>query len=320
LSAAALVAAGVFALAACTSGSASSGESGAPGDSKTIALVTNNQIDPFYSAMRDGAQEAAEAAGYTLNWQAPAEQSAANQTTTLQQVAATKPAGIVFSAADADALAAPLKGVLDSGIPVIGVDSDVADTSARLALIASNNRETGIAAATMAEELLGGSGKVGHVGYTPGVASLDPRVAGWHEQLAEYPGIEDVGDEYAGLDLSENQQKAAALIARVPDISAIFTDWTGACVGTAQAIKQAGKTEQIKLFCADASPDQKQLLESGDITALLVQQPFELGRIATEQLIAYIEDGTAPEDTAVDIVVIDQQQVGEDEFQKYFYG
>lgn len=301
-------------------GSGGGGNSDGTAEGGTIALVTNNQIDPFYTAMGEGAEAAGEERGWNITWQAPAEQSAANQTATLQQVAATDPDGIVFSAADADALALPLRQIYEGGTPVISVDSDVNDPEARMALVESNNEQTGREAAEMANELLEGEGKVGHIGYTPGVASLDPRREAWHEQLEEYPEIEDVGNEFADLDVSEYQQDASALLSREPDIDAIFTDWTGACMGTAQAIRQAGLTDEVYLFCADSSPDQQDLLQQGDITALFVQQPYELGRVATLQLIDYIENGEEPEDMELDIVVIDQEAADDPEYQQYFYG
>lgn len=312
---------GATVLTAC-SGSGTSG-SATPTTSQSkgsIVFVVNRTTDPFYIAMFDGAKVRGDELGYDVTWQGPAEQSAANQTTLLQQVAATKPDAIIFSAADAEALAAPLKEVLNSGIPVAVVDSDVSDASARLWKVATDNTLVGTAAADEANRLLNGEGKVGHVGYTPGVQTVDDRASGWREQLTNYPGLVDVGDQYAELDISENQQKAAGLIAREPDLQAIFTDWEGACLGAAQAVKQAGKTGEIQVLCADGNPDQINALKAGEVAALFIQKPKQMGATVIEQMADYLETGNDQEDVAMDVVTVNTDNVDDPATQEYFYG
>lgn len=307
-------------LTACSSASTTGSATPTSGGKGSIVFVVNRTTDPFYVAMFDGAKAEGDKLGYEVTWQGPAEQSAANQTTLLQQVAASKPTAIIFSAADAEALAAPLKNVLKSGIPVAVVDSDVSDSSARLWKVATDNTLIGTAAADETNRLLDGKGKVGHVGYTPGVQTVDARAAGWHGQLKKYSGLVDVGDQYAGLDISENQQKAAALIAREPELKAIFTDWEGACLGAAQAVKQASKTGQIKVLCADGNPDQISALKAGEVAALFIQKPKQMGATVVQQMAAYLETGKAQTDVAMDVVTVNKDNVNDPATQEYFYG
>ncbi|WP_336626467.1 MULTISPECIES: substrate-binding domain-containing protein [unclassified Microbacterium] len=312
--------AGLLLLTSCASNSAGS-PSADPGDGDTleIAMVLNSQTRPFYQTMIAGAEEAAEELGVNLTWQGPAEESAANQTSMLQQVAAGKPDGIIFSASDSVALSAPLKAIFDGGTPVVTVDSDVADPAARLFTIKSDGQESGTLAAERANEVTGGEGKVGYLGYTPGIESIDLRLSGWEEALKQYPGLENVGNEYAGLDISENQLKATGLISRVPDIDAIYTSWGNACIGAAQAVKQAGKSGDIALICVDADKEQVDLLAAGDVDALTIQQAAEMGRQSVTRLVEYIRNGTESDDVLLAHVLATQENMNEPEIEALFY-
>jgi ribose transport system substrate-binding protein len=308
-----------MALTGC-GGAAQTAESSASADGKTkIVMVLNNQFDPFYLTLIEGAKEEAAKRGVDFSWQAPAEQSAANQIQVLQSVAAARPDGIIFSAADKDALSVPLKNVYTGGIPVITVDTDVTDAGARLMSVKSDGKQGGALAAETANEMLGGSGKVGYVGYTPGVESIDVRLAGWTETIKKYPGLENVGDQYAGLDIADNQTKASALLSRNPDLGAIYASWGGACTGAAQAVKQAGKTGQVDVICADAAPDQVGMLKSGDVSALVIQKAKEMGATALDAMLDHLDGGGAAENIVLDHMVATQENSASPEISKFFY-
>jgi ribose transport system substrate-binding protein len=215
-------------------------------------------------------------------------------------------------------MVAPMKAVMDSGIPIVTVDSDVNDPSARLGTVKSDGLVAGNQAADFANELLGGEGTVGYVGYTPGIQSVDVRLQGWTEQIATYAGIENVGDEYAGAEVSENVEKTSAMLSREPDLDVIFASWTNATIGAGQGVQQAGR--DVAVIGMDASPDEVDLLERGVLTALVVQKPYDMGGIAIEELFGYVTDGTAPEsETLLDAVIATQDNMDDPAVSVYFY-
>jgi ribose transport system substrate-binding protein len=307
----------VLTLSACGSESGSSSGGGSAGEPKIVMLL-NDQFDPYYLTLVDGAEKAAKDLGIDFSWQAPTTLDVNSQTQLLQSVAATKPDGIIMSALDADALSAPMKQIVDSGIPIVTVDADVNDKSARLGTVRSDGAATGTAAAKVMNDLTGGQGAVGYVGYTPGIQSVDIRLKGWQDGLKSFAGLDNVGEQYAGADTSENVAKASALISKDSDIKAIFASWTNAVIGTAQAVKQSGK--DIAVVGVDAAPDQVDLLKAGDVAALVAQKPAEMGKIAVEELSGFITDGTKPKsETLLDSVVITQENMDDPEFSQYFY-
>jgi len=312
--------AAVCLLAACGgssgSGSTAAGSTGAP--DIRIVMLLNDQFDPYYLTLVQGAEAEAEKQGVQFSWQAPTTLDVASQTQLLQSVAATKPAGIIMSALDANAMVAPMKAVQDSGIPIMTVDADVADPSARLGTVRSNGTDTGALAAKAMNDLTGGSGKVGYIGYTPGIQSVDQRLAGWKQGLTTYPGLANAGEQYADAETASNAAKTSALISKTPDLTSIFASWTNATIGAAQAVKQSGKA--ISVVGVDASPDEVALLKSGAVSALVAQKPGEMGQTAVNDLVAYVKNKTKPQsEKLLDSVVITQAQASDPEYTKYFY-
>ena len=94
----------------------------------------------------------------------------------LQKAIASKPAGILVSAADAAKLTAPINDAIAAGIPVITVDSD-APLSSRLYFIGTNNLEAGRTGARQLVERLHGKGNI--VVYSiPGQPNIEERLKG----------------------------------------------------------------------------------------------------------------------------------------------
>ena len=313
----ACIAAAGIALTGCASGEAPA-ESGAEADDLRIVMLLNDQFDPYYLTLVTGAEAKAEELGIDFEWQAPTTLDVASQTALLQSVAATNPDGIIMSALDADAMVAPMKAVMDSGIPIITVDADVNDESARLATVQSDGLAVGDQTADYAVDLLDGEGSVGYVGYVPGIQSIDVRLQGWNEGIESADGVTSAGEEYAAAEVQENVAKASALLSREPDLDLLFASWTNATIGAAQAVQQAGR--DVAVIGVDASPEQVDLLERGLVSALIVQRPYDMGGIAVEELFAFVTEGTEPEpETLLEAVIATQDNMDDPEISVYFY-
>ncbi|MGW5263078.1 substrate-binding domain-containing protein [Microbispora sp. NPDC004025] len=306
-------------LAGCgTSSSADDAGGGKSAAGKKIVMLLNDQFDPYYLTLVAGAEAEAKKQGFDFSWQAPSTLDVASQTQLLQSVAARKPDGIIMSALDAKAMIAPMKQVMAQGIPIITVDADVADQSARLATVTSDGEAAGRLAAETMDKLLGGKGKVAFEGYTPGTSSTDARLKGWQEGLKQ-TGLEYVAERYDATDLTTIAGTVSAVLKRYPDLAGIFTNWTNPTLGAAQAVQAAGKSDQVKIVGFDASPDEVSLLKRGLVSALIIQKPGEMGVRAVSDLAAYLKDGTKPQSVSLDAVVATKENMNDPAVSAYFY-
>ena len=89
-----------------------------------------------------------------------------------------------------------------------------------------------------------------------------------------------------------------------PDLNGIFAANEPGVVGAVQAVRQAGKAGKIVIVGWDAAPDEVKGVQNGEISALVVQNPFRMGFDSVNAIVKKIRQGTAPqsEDTGVTFV------------------
>ncbi|MFI9272989.1 ABC transporter substrate-binding protein [Kitasatospora sp. NPDC052896] len=275
--------AATLALGALT-GCGSSGGSSASG-ARSIAFIAGNTGDPFYITMKCGAAAEAKKLGDGFSATGSPEWSVPEQVSSVDSVAANRPAGVLISPVDPNSLAGPVRTLQSNGSKVAIVDTTLTDGSLGITHISSNNVQGGQKAADTMAQLVGGTGEV--VVLTPDLTTTttNARIQGFKQELAaKYPGIRiddvrQVGDTAQGAASAVSDELSAH-----PGLLGIFAanSQTGEGVGT--GLKNAGKQGKVKVVSFDAGPQQVQALESGTVDALISQDPYGIGQQAVEQL------------------------------------
>ena len=322
------VAVGASMLAACgSSGSASpaaspaaSSAASAAATGKKITLMVGVKGDPFYVSMECGAKEAATAAGAELNVQGPDKFDATLQNPMLDAVAAAKPDALLVAPNDVKASAGPLKNIQDAGTKVVLVDTTVDDTSIGVSRIATDNSLGGEKAAEALGTLgLGKGAKVLVISTDPGVSSVDARVAGFKKKAAEL-GLTLVSDtQYSHNTAATAAQVVSAAIAKDPDLAGVFATNLFTAQGVATGVKQAGKSNVVKIVGFDAGPDQIKQLEAGDVQALVAQKPYDIGKQGVEQALAALSGGTVTPSIETESLVVTKANMTDPAVSKYIY-
>ncbi len=315
---------GALTLAACgsstTGGSASAPTGTGSSAGKTITLMVGVKGDPFYVSMECGAKEAATAAGATLNLQGPDKFDATLQNPMLDAVAAAKPDALLVAPNDVKASVGPLKNIQDAGTKIVLVDTTVDDSSIGVSRIATNNELGGEKAA----EALGTLGltkgaKVLVISTDPGVSSVDARVKGFNSKAAEL-GFTLVSDtQYSHNQASTGAQVVSAAVAKDPDLAGVFATNLFTAQGVATGVKQAGKSDAVKIVGFDAGPDQIKQLEAGDVQALVAQKPYDIGKQGVEQALAALSGGTVTASIETESLVVTKDNSADPDVAKYIY-
>jgi ribose transport system substrate-binding protein len=312
----ALIALSSLAIAACGGDSDEGGGDGG----QEIALLTGDNIDPFFITMNAGAQDKADELGVSVNWQGPAKYEPAEQIKVLDSVMQQDPDFLLVAPTDVKALSQPLSQVKDQGTPIITVDTDVDATEVRLGNITSDNELGGKVAAQYIVDKIGGEGKVLLLNQAPGISTLDARQKGFEEELAKDPGIEYLGVEYTQDDPAKTAAAVGASLQKDPDLKGIFAIDTLTAEGVATGIANAGKEDQIVGVGFDGSPSEVEAVRNGSLDALIVQRAYDMGTLAIQYAVDYLEDGTEPPpQKLLDYVVADRSNLDKPEVQKYLY-
>jgi ribose transport system substrate-binding protein len=239
----------------------------------TIALVPGLTTDPFYITMHAGAAAEAKKLGVKLTWQGGTTFSPTSQLPVVNSLLAEKPSALLIAPTDVKALQSPIQRFTQSSIPVVAVDTTIDDTSLLTTAITSNNTQGGAAAADTIAKLAHDTGDVAVDNVTPGVSTTDARQAGFLAEMKKYPNMKVVATEYNNDSATLAETQVRDLILAHSNLVGVFGTNLYGAQGAGEAVDAAGKKGKVFVAGYDAEPAEVQLLKSGVIDILVVQQP-----------------------------------------------
>ena len=253
-------------------------DSSAARENELYSMVVFTKGAEYFNWCYAGMKDAAKLLGshITVELQGPAEWDASLEARAVEQVTAKKPAGILVSAADETTLNSAIGKALSAGVPVIGFDSDAAD-SGRLSYVGTDNYDFGANAAKAMSEMIGGEGQVA-ICLVPGSIAQEERAAGFKEWLAENaPGVQVVSELNDEGDVAKSETVCAALFQANPQIKGIFSTHGYGAPGAAAAARTLNILENIVIIGSDYSSAVIELLQAGDIEGTIVDDPYLIG-------------------------------------------
>ncbi len=261
---------------------------------KKIAFVMGAESDPFFQAMKVGAEAAAKANNVDLIWQGdPSEYSPATQIPVVDAVLAQKPDALVLIPTDPTALQPSVAKAKALGIPVINVDTRVGDLTDVLSFITGDNADGGAKAADALAKAIGwtkGKKYKVVVGLTSATATTNvARLEGFSKRvLRKYPGIKIVDKAYSQSQPAKANTNVSNWLTKYPDLAGIFAiDGTNAA-GAAAALQAKGLTGKVALVGYDAYKTNVDLIGKGVFTALVAQDPAAEAKLAIEYAVKYL--------------------------------
>lgn len=263
----------VFALVAC---------GGKPADEeKEIYIVLKTMGGAYWSVVEKGARDAAEELGYK-----PVVVGLENETQVERQMnmiddaIAAKPVAIVFAPADSEALKGAATKVKEAGIPLILVDTLVANDDYDAAYVTDNFNAGKEAAKQMIEKLkaAGKEGTTGEIMIQKGADSqtVIHRETGFREYFnANAPKEWTIAKQFlvaTDAEVAQNQGETALLR---KEIIGVFGTNNGPSVGWARAIESSGRKDVVALTF-DYSPEVAKLIADKEynVTTIVQRQYF----------------------------------------------
>ncbi len=242
---------------------------------ETKDIAANN---PFWAAVWRGAEETAKKwliVDLVLN--APTSEADVDVQIAQVEDAVTKGVdALVVAPTDASALNPTFDKAREAGIPVLIIDSDTTWPH-KLTFIGTDNKAGGKLAGEYLCSKLGSGAKVGIITGHMTAASIADRVHGAEEAFAAC-GIEIVA-QLNGLHTREGGRSVMEdILTANPDVQGIFAANDNMALGAIEALKAAGKLEQVTVVGFDANPDAVASILAGEMAASVAQSPYNMGR------------------------------------------
>jgi ribose transport system substrate-binding protein len=248
----------------------------------TIPVIVKDTTSSYWQTVFAGARKAAKELNVNVTENgAQSEGDVNGQISILENAVSGKPAAIVISPTQFDALGKPIDEAAKK-VKIVGIDS-AADSNSFTSFLQTDNEKGGrVAADALAAAIQAKYGKaegqVALINFLPGVGSLQARDKGFKEQLAaKYPDLKLVAEKVADGQAVTGLNIMTDLITAYPNLRGVFSDALFIGQGAGQAIAENKAGDRIKFVTFDSDEKLVGFLKDGSITALVVQDPFRMG-------------------------------------------
>jgi ribose transport system substrate-binding protein len=253
-----------------------------------LAFVTNNPSD-YWTVARKGVEKAERELGIKVNYQIPAGGTAAEQTTIINDLLAKGTKGIAISPVDPaneiDLINSAARKAL-----IFTQDSD-APGSRRACYIGTDNVAAGRQAGEELKRALPRGGSVMVFVGKKDARNAEDRIKGLREAIRG-TRIKVLDVRTDDTDRSRAQSNVSDALIRYPRLAACVGIWSYNGPAILSAIQAARKVGQVKVVCFDEEQDTLTGIQKGQISATIVQQPFEFGYQSIINMAKYLRGNT----------------------------
>ncbi len=272
----------------------------------SVALVAKSTQTEFWLSVFAGAEAAATEYNLDLSIMGPeTEEDFETQNQMVAQAVENGAEALVFSAIDFENNACAIDAAAEQGVQIVAIDSSV-DSQAVSTYIGTDNYAAGQMAAQAALDRVDGILEVGIVNYDISSANGQERERGAVEQF-EQSGRANIRAVINTLAEAQSARAdTAALLEEHPEINVLLAFNEPTSVGTAQAVEDLGRSEDIFLVGFDSNVMTVDGLQEGSVDALVVQNPYAMGYLGVESAYKLLSgkgsDLEATVDTSTQIV------------------
>ena len=258
-----------------------------------LAVIPKGTMHVFWKSVHAGAATAAkELPNVSIIWQGPVQEDDRRAQIDLVETFIQKRVdGIVLAPLDDKALVAPVLAARKAGIPVVIIDSDLADPEAYVSFVATDNVQGGRLGAQCLAKLLNDEGKVILLKYQVGSASTENREKGFMEEIAKHPKIQVVSsDQQAGATVESAMTASQSILTKFGEgqVNGIFCPNESSAYGMLRALETSGRAGKVKYVGFDASDRLLDGLKKGSIQGLVVQNPVRMGHDGVATMVAHL--------------------------------
>jgi ABC-type sugar transport system substrate-binding protein len=279
----------------------------------SVGVMIKGLDNPFFAAMNDGVEAAAQDTGADVQVQAAASLTdTSGQASKLEALIGQDMSCYVVNPITQSNLVQPLAQVPED-TPVVNIDSPIGTDAAEQAglkistYIGTDNVEAGGMAADTMAGLLSGGGKVGVIGGVSGDATSNARVQGFTEGAGgRFEALETVAGDW---DRAKALNAAEDLMRANPDLQGFFAANDQMALGIAQAVKNAGKRGDVAIIGVDGIEDALKAVKSGDLSATVSQYPYTIGQLGVEACLAASQGKQLPENVKAPVQVVTKDNV-----------
>jgi ribose transport system substrate-binding protein len=259
-----------------------------------IAVIPKGTTHEFWKSVHAGAVKASRELGAEIVWKGPLrEDDLKAQIDVVQSFTAQEISGIVLAPLSDKGLVGAVAQATQAKIPVVVFDSDLQGQD-YASFVATDNFAAGKLAGDELARLVGDKGNVIVLRYNEGSASTANRENGFLDAIKKHPSIKIKSDNQYGGATTETAHQAsenllAAMQAAEGGVDGIFCPNESTTFGMLLALDKLGLAGKVKFVGFDASPKLVEAVRQGQISGLVLQNPFLMGYLAVSAMARHLK-------------------------------
>jgi fructose transport system substrate-binding protein len=275
-------------------------------------LITKTDTNPFFVKMKEGALKGAKENGIDLHtFAGKIDGDVETQVAAVETCIASGAKGILITPSDSKALAPVIGKARDAGLLVIALDTPFEPADTADATFATDNFKAGELIGKWAFAKLGknaANAKIALLDLNPSEVSVDYlRDQGFLKGFGiDIKNPTDIGDEddprIVGNDVTNGNEEGGRtamenLLQKDQDINVVYTINEPAAAGAYEALKAAGKTDNVIIVSVDGGCPGVQNVKEGIIGATSMQFPLLMAAKGIKAIKEWAEKGVKPQNT-----------------------
>ena len=274
-----LLAAALLALASCKK-SEDAGKT-------TIGFLLKSKGNQYFVTCEKGAREAAAELDIDLRVDGPISADPAKQNEIVENWITDGLDVIVAACENKDSISTALRKAQSAGVKVVTYDADAQPDARSFFANQATAEGIGVKLIDTAAGLMGEEGEFAIITGTLTSANLNLWIYAIKARQADrYPGMKLVDIRPCDDQKDKAQQEATNLLSAHPNLKAIVAVCSPAVPGTAEAVKQAGKTGAVKVVGLGLPSENRAYIKEGVTQAIVLWNPEDLGYLAVHAGVA----------------------------------
>lgn len=247
-----------------------------------VTLIAKSTESAFWKSVFAGAGAASTEYNMELKCEGPEnEEDYVTQNRMIEEAVAEGTDVIIFSAIDYEENAEAVDQAAKKGVKIVVIDSDVKSKEVGCR-IGTDNYEAGCLAGKAALETTEEQINIGIVNFDVTTENGQSREKGFRDTVGKDSRTVIVDTINVNSTIDSAKQEAKKLLAEFPQINVLvtFNEWTS--LGVGYAVKELGLADSVRVVAFDSNVVSVDMLETGEVDALIVQNPYAMGYLGVE--------------------------------------
>lgn len=285
-----------------------------------VAVIVKSTESSFWKSVRAGVNAAASEYNADYTFEGPtSEEDWETQNRLIDRAVDTGANAIVFSAIDYTASVDAIAAAADAGVQIVVIDSDI-DSDRVSVRIGTDNYKAGQQAARALLNCDANRIRAAVVGFDVHTENGQARERGFADELHQDDRAEIVETINSASNSEDVQAATRDLLRRRPEINALVTFNEITTLGVGHAITELGLRDTVRVVGFDNNVISVGMLETGELDALVVQNPFAMGYLGLENAVLLVSGKTPTADRIdTEVRAIDRDAMFTEQNQKFLF-